>query len=110
DEKADEVTKTIQFAATAAPQELIAPLLTTINDLGEKFGRWQIPWGRINRFQRISSDIDNKFDDSKTSIPVGFVSSTWGMLPSYTSKTFPGTTKRYGENRNSFICAVEFGK
>jgi acyl-homoserine lactone acylase PvdQ len=110
DEKADEVTKTKQFAATATPQELIAPLLITINDLDEKFGRWQIPWGRINRFQRISSDIDNKFDDSKTSIPVGFVSSTWGMLPSYTSKTFPGTKKRYGVNGNSFICAVEFGK
>jgi acyl-homoserine-lactone acylase len=32
------------------------------------------------------------------------------MLPSYTSRTFPGTTKRYGVNGNSFICAVEFGK
>jgi acyl-homoserine lactone acylase PvdQ len=32
------------------------------------------------------------------------------MLPSYTSKTFPGTQKKYGVNGNSFICAVEFGK
>ncbi len=109
-EGSDQVTKTRQFAATAIPRELIAPLLATITDLDEKFGRWQVPWGKINRFQRISSDIDNKFDDSKNSIPVGFVSSTWGMLPSYTSKTFPGTIKRYGENGNSFICAVEFGK
>ena len=109
-EISDEVTKTRQFAATAAPQELIAPLLTTINDLDEKFDRWQVPWGKLNRFQRISSDIDNKFDDSKNSIPVGFVSSTWGMLPSYTSKTFPGTLKRYGVNGNSFVCVVEFGK
>lgn len=110
DERADMVTKTRQFAATALPQEILEPLLATINDLDEKFGRWQIPWGKINRFQRISSDIDNKFDDSKASIPVGFVSSTWGMLPSYTSQTFPGTKKRYGVNGNSFICAVEFGK
>jgi hypothetical protein len=42
--------------------------------------------------------------------PDGFVSSTWGMLPSYTSRSFPGTKKRYGVNGNSFICAVEFGK
>jgi acyl-homoserine-lactone acylase len=110
DEKADDVTKTRQFAATALPEELLSPMLATVNDLDEKFGRWQVPWGRINRFQRISPDIDNKFDDNKTSIPVGFVSSTWGMLPSYTSKTFPGTKKRYGVNGNSFICAVEFGK
>ena len=94
----------------AAADDLLLPLLSSVNALDEKFGRWQVPWGRINRFQRISSDIDNKFDDNKASIPVGFVSSTWGMLPSYTSKTFPGTIKRYGVNGNSFICAVEFGK
>ena len=92
------------------PEELLQPLLTTINDLKIKFGNWQIPWGEINRFQRISSDIDNKFDDNKPSIPVGFVASTWGMLPSFVSRTFPGTKKRYGYNGNSFVCAVEFGE
>ena len=110
DEEADQVDKAKYFAANAKPEELLQPLLVTINDLANKYGRWQIGWGEINRFQRISSDIDNKFDDSKASIPVGFVSSTWGMLPSYTSRNFPGTKKRYGVNGNSFICAVEFGK
>lgn len=110
DEEADQVDKAKYFAANAKADELLQPLLTTINDLQNKFGRWQIPWGDINRFQRISSDIDNKFDDSKPSIAVPFVSSTWGMLPSYTSRAFPGTKKRYGVNGNSFICAVEFGK
>src|SRR6187455_389938 len=108
DEEADQVNKAKYFAANAKPEELLQPLLATINDLKNKYGRWQIEWGEINRFQRISSDIDNKFDDSKPSIPVGFVSSTWGMLPSYTSRSFPGTKKRYGVNGNSFICAVEF--
>jgi acyl-homoserine lactone acylase PvdQ len=110
DEEADQVDKARQFAATASVSDLLMPLLTTINELQNKFGRWQMSWGEINRFQRISSAIDNKFDDSKASIPVGFVSSTWGMLPSYTSRPFPGTKKRYGVNGNSFICAVEFGK
>lgn len=110
DDEDDQVAKTKQFVLNASAADLLTPLLETINDLENKFSRWQIPWGRINRFQRISSDIDNKFDDSKASIPVGFVSSTWGMLPSYTSRTFPGTKKRYGVNGNSFICAVEFGK
>jgi acyl-homoserine lactone acylase PvdQ len=110
DEEADQVDKASYFAANAKPAELLQPLLATINELENKFGRWQMPWGEINRFQRISSAIDNKFDDSKPSIPDGFVSSTWGMLPSYTSRSFPGTKKRYGLNGNSFICAVEFGK
>jgi acyl-homoserine-lactone acylase len=110
DEEADQVEKANYFAANAKPDELLKPLLATVNDLQNKFGRWQMPWGGVNRFQRISSDINNRFDDSKASIPVGFVSSTWGMLPSYTSRSLPGTKKRYGVNGNSFICAVEFGK
>ena len=109
-DKADQVDKTKYFASNAKPDELLRPLLTTINDLQAKFNRWQIPWGELNRFQRISTDVDNKFDDSKESIPVGYVASTWGMLPSFVSRTYPGTKKRYGYNGNSFICAVEFGK
>jgi acyl-homoserine-lactone acylase len=106
----DQVTKTERFAAIASSEDLIEPLKNTINELQNNFGKWQMPWGAYNRFQRISSDIENKFDDNKPSIPVGFASSTWGMLPSYSSRTFPGTKKRYGINGNSFICAVEFGK
>jgi acyl-homoserine lactone acylase PvdQ len=109
-EEDDQVNKTRRFAATASPEELLQPLLATIKDLENKFGNWKIEWGIINRFQRISGDIENHFNDSLQSIPVGFASSTWGMLPSYSSRVFPGTEKRYGVNGNSFICAVEFGK
>jgi acyl-homoserine lactone acylase PvdQ len=109
-EFADQVTKAKYFAVKAKPEDLLLTLLATINDLQKRYGRWQVGWGQINRFQRISSAIDNKFDDSRPSIPVPFASSAWGMLPSYTSRTYPGTQKRYGVNGNSFVCAVEFGK
>jgi acyl-homoserine lactone acylase PvdQ len=106
----DIVSRATTFAETALPKQLLEPLMVTVNDLESRYGTWKMPWGDINRLQRISSDIDNKFDDSKSSLPVGFVSSTWGMLPSFNSRTFPGTKKRYGYNGNSFIAAVEFGK
>ncbi|MDP4262977.1 MAG: penicillin acylase family protein [Bacteroidota bacterium] len=109
-EKADQVDKAKQFANTATTHDLLPPLLAVITELQNKFGRWQVAWGAINRFQRISGDIDNKFDDDKPSIPVGFTSSAWGMLPSYASRVYPGTKKRYGVNGNSFICVVEFGR
>lgn len=109
DEELDQVAKTRLFAASAAPQDLLQPLLATITDLQNTYGRWQLPWGAINRFQRISPAIDLQFDDSQPSLPVGFTSSTWGELPAYASKTFPGTRNRYGVHGNSFICAVEFG-
>ena len=50
------------------------------------------------------------YDDAQPSLPMGLTSSQWGQIPSYTSKVFPGTQKRYGVNGNSLICAVEFGK
>ena len=106
----DIVSRATTFAETALPKQLLEPLMATVNDLESRYGTWQMPWGNINRFQRISSDIDNKFDDQKPSLPDGFVSSTWGMLPSFNSRTFPGTKNRYGYNGNSFIAAVEFGK
>jgi acyl-homoserine-lactone acylase len=110
DDDADQVTKTERFAAKATVPHLLDPLKTTVNNLKSRFGDWQVPWGQINRYQRLTGEIEGKYDDSKPSLPVGFASSAWGMLPSYTSTAYAGTNKRYGLNGNSFICAVEFGK
>ena len=104
------VDKTKAFCILAGTNTLLEPLVATLRDLKSKFGTWEIPWGELNRFQRISNAIANQFDDDKPSYPVAFASSTWGMLPSYISKSFEGTKKRYGVNGNSFVCAVEFGK
>lgn len=106
----DQVERAKNFAASANANDLLLPLAAAINDLNARFGNWKISWGEINRFQRISSDIENKFDDNMPSIPVGYASSTWGTLPSFVSRTFAGTKRRYGYNGNSFVCAVEFGK
>ena len=109
DEEADQVAKTKRFVATATAKDLLLPLEAVVRELQLKFGRWQIPWGDINRFQRVSGDLDQPYNDAMGSLPVGFASSTWGTLPSYTGRYFPGTKKRYGVNGNSFVCAVEFG-
>jgi acyl-homoserine-lactone acylase len=109
-EYVDQVKRTEKFIAVAKPADLITPLLEVVIDLQNKFGTWQVSWGSINRYQRLSADIDQQYNDDKPSIPVGFASSAWGMLPSYTARYYPDTKKRYGVNGNSFICAVEFGK
>jgi len=105
----DQVANVKRFAASATPEQVLPPLLAVVNDLKKKFGKWQMPWGEINRYQRISSDIQQKYDDAQPSVPVGFASALWGMLPSYNSRYYPSTQKRYGVSGNSFICAVEFG-
>jgi acyl-homoserine lactone acylase PvdQ len=107
--EADQVLKIKQFAATATSEQLLKPLADVVSELKTKFGKWQMPWGEVNRFQRRTGDIQEKYDDKEPSIPVGFASATWGQLPSYNSRTYQGTNKRYGVSGNSFICAVEFG-
>lgn len=106
----DQVTLTKKFAATATVDELLAPLAAVIKNLESKFGKWQVAWGEINRYQRVSGDINQPYNDGQPSIPVGFASSAWGMLPSYNSRYAGNSKKRYGVHGNSFVCAVEFGK
>ena len=107
----DQVIRTEKFAADANNAKiLLMQLNAAINSLHNRYGKWNIAWGEINRFQRINNDIDSKFDDTAPSIPVGFTSSQWGQIPSYSSRVYPNTKKMYGVNGNSFICAVEFGK
>ncbi len=104
-----QVEVTREFAATAAANQLLQPLVKVIDDLKSKHGDWKIAWGSINRYQRISSEIIQQYNDNEKSYPIGFASAQWGALPAYVSKYFEGSTKRYGVSGNSFVCAVEFG-
>ncbi|HTP80296.1 MAG TPA: penicillin acylase family protein [Bacteroidota bacterium] len=107
---ADQVEITRRFAEAASADELARPLLRAKQALEKRYGKWQMRWGDVNRYQRITDDLDETFDDSKPSIPVGFASSQWGMLAAFNSRLFPGTRLRYGTSGASFVCAVEFGK
>lgn len=104
----DQVENTIEFAASARGNQLLDPLKATLKDLTKRFGKWQMAWGDINRFQRLTGAMNEKYDDNLASTPVGYGSALWGQLPSYRSNPFK-TNKRYGFSGNSFVCAVEFG-
>lgn len=105
----DQVENTKQFAKTSTSEKLLSTLNATITYLNNRFGKWNLPWGDINRFQRLTGNINEIYDDKKESIPVGFASALWGQLPSFNSRIMPGTNNRYGVSGNSFVCAVEFG-
>jgi acyl-homoserine-lactone acylase len=77
--------------------------------LVKDFGRWDVPWGEVNRFQRTSPAIDHPFSDQAPSIPVPFSSARWGSLASFGAAQKPGTKRWYGTSGNSFVAVVEFG-
>jgi acyl-homoserine-lactone acylase len=98
------------IATELAPQERLYALARASARLTEDFGSWQTPWGQINRFQRLTGDVVQPFDDSKPSIPVPYASGNWGSLAAFGMTSTPKTKRIYGERGNSFVAAVEFGK
>jgi acyl-homoserine-lactone acylase len=97
------------MASDATARHRLEALASASETLESEFGSWQTPWGEINRFQRISSDIVQQFDDAAPSLPVAMGSGRWGALASYGSRQYPGTKRWYGTGGNSFVAAVEFG-
>jgi acyl-homoserine-lactone acylase len=89
--------------------ERLDALHDAVMQLARDFRGWRIAWGDINRYQRLTDDVEQPFDDAKPSLPVGFAPAKWGTLASFDSAT-PRSTKRiYGSIGNSFVAAVEFG-
>lgn len=88
---------------------LVHALEIATTRLTDGFGHWQVRWGEINRFQRLTADIVQPFNDAAPSIPVPFPSALWGSLASFGARPYPDTRKWYGTSGNSFVAVVEFG-
>jgi acyl-homoserine-lactone acylase len=100
----------VDFVTTSLNgDERLDALARASDKLQADFGSWQTPWGEINRFQRISGDVEQHYDDSKPSIPVPFTSATWGSLASFGMVAKQETKRIYGDRGNSFVAVVEFG-
>ena len=93
----------------AAPDVMLQALVAASDKLTADFGKWQTPWGAINRFQRLNDNINANFDDAQPGIPVMFPAATWGSLASFAARAYPNTKKWYGTSGNSFVAVVEFG-
>ena len=91
------------------PAARLAALSEAVAQLTRDFGSWRVPWGRINRYQRIDDAIAPPFDDARPSLPVPFTSALWGSLASFGARPYANTTRYYGSSGNSFVAVVEFG-
>ncbi len=99
----------VDYLPTVSAPALLAALKRASQRLQDDFGKWQTPWGEINRFQRLSGDINATYDDSKPSWPVAFASGNWGSLAAYGMVAKQTTKRIYGDRGNSFVAAVTFG-
>jgi acyl-homoserine lactone acylase PvdQ len=101
----------VKFWGSKSPNgEKLRIFEATVDQLISDFGTWNIPWGAVNRYQRLNGDIRQAFDDNKPSIPIGFASGRWGALAAYGARYGSEDAKKlYGTRGNSFVAAVEFG-
>ncbi len=97
------------MARRATPDQRLAALAAAVDTLEAHFGNWRMEWGAVNRFQRLTGDIVQPFNDTMPSLPVAFTSARWGSLASFGARAWPGTRKLYGTSGNSFVAVVEFG-
>ena len=104
-----EETRRLDATEREVPQQQLQALSVASAKLEADFGSWRTPWGDINRFQRLTGDIVQPFDDAGPSTPVGFPSGRWGSLASFGARAYPQTKKWYGTSGNSFVAVVEFG-
>jgi acyl-homoserine-lactone acylase len=100
----------MRLARDTSPPQKLRALSAAVARLTRDFGRWQVPWGEINRIQRISPAINPPYSDGAPSLPVPFGEGSYGSLASLRSEQKPGTKRWYGNYGNSFVAVVEFGR
>jgi acyl-homoserine-lactone acylase len=109
DPEAEGVSLLTYMSSGASAEQRITSLEAAVAKLTADFGSWKVQWGEVNRFQRLTGDIVQPFNDAGPSLPVGFASARWGSLASFQARAYQGTKRWYGTSGNSFVAAVEFG-
>ncbi|MEO6406513.1 MAG: penicillin acylase family protein [Ferruginibacter sp.] len=105
----DQVKMVMEYNRQTTAQQKLEGLNALLVGLQRMYGKWKVPWGEVNRFQRTTGAMAHDFTDDATSLPVGLVSAFYGSLPAFET-TWKDTKKQYGVAGNSFVAVVEFGK
>ena len=79
-----------------------------LNQLQRDFGNWKVPWGELNRLQRLDESKDEDFQDSKPSLPVSGVNGNDGAVFTFYATPERGQKRRYGVAGGTYISVVEF--
>ena len=87
----------------------LAALDSALAGLERDWGTWQVPWGEVNRLQRIDERIDQRFSDSRPSIAVEGVGGQHGAVFTYYAAPSSRQKRRYGVAGGSYVSVVEFG-
>jgi acyl-homoserine-lactone acylase len=77
--------------------------------LQNRFGRWTVAWGEVNRLQRTNEATGEAFSDARPSVAIPGVSGADGAVYTFYANDVPGQKARYGAAGASYVSVVEFG-
>lgn len=106
----DSVATTL-FIKIANSPDPITELGKTKALLEAGWGTWRVPWGEINRLQRVhTSGTEEPFSDARPSVPVPGVPSFAGGVFTFGAREVAGQKRMYGTVGNTYVAVVEFAK
>ncbi len=90
-------------------QARTAALNAALEGLVERFGKWQVTWGELNRLQRRDESLGEQFDDARPSLPIPGVNGNDGSVFTFAAGPAPGQKRFYGVAGATYVSVVEFG-
>ena len=97
-------------ARRAGVSDPAAALARVKSELEGVFGAWRVPWGDVNRLQRIhTSGTLEAFSDDRPSFPVPGAPTFTGTIFTFGARAVPGQKRRYGTVGDTYVAVVEFG-
>ena len=102
-------TDLLEHAQPGAAGHRLAALDSAMAWLRADWGTWEVPWGEINRLQRIPDPGDAQFSDARPSVAVPGVSGGDGAVFTFYTVRVPGDKRTYGVAGGTYISVVEFG-
>jgi len=89
----------------------IAALAQVKSQLEAAWGTWQVPWGEINRLQRVhTSGTLEPYSDARSSVPIPGAPSLTGTIMTFGAREIPGQKRMYGTVGDTYVSVVEFSK
>ncbi|THD69268.1 acylase [Robertkochia marina] len=106
-----EIISYVNYLSDSLPaQKQLLLFKNTLDSLTSEWGRWEVPYGDLVRYQRLEDPLSQHFSDENSSLPMARGSAIWGDLSSFEAYSSDKNKSWYGVAGNSFVAAVEFGE
>ena len=94
-----------------ATPDLTAALEQVRAQLESAWGTWRVPWGEINRLQRVhTSGTLEPYSDATPSVPVPGAPSAFGSILTFGAREVSGQKRMYGTVGDTYVAVVEFSR